>query len=135
MAAKQQETKKRHRKPVKRGLGRPKKSFTDEEIAQMSKYAFEGCQNTTIANLMDISIDTLQLHFKTLLCKKRCERKLRLRQQQNKAAKGGNPALLIFLGKNYLDQTDKRDITSGGEQIGAPTMVVVKPEGTDARKK
>ena len=92
---------------AKRKVGRPKRVFTPEQIEQMENYALAGCQNNTIATLMDIPIVTREDNFRKLLTKKRCERKLTLRSQQNKAAAKGNPALLIFLGKNYLDQADK----------------------------
>ena len=92
-------------------MARPLRKFTDKQIVEMQKYALEGCQNNTIATLMDIPIVTLERRFGKLLTKKRCERKYKLRRDQNKAAKAGNPALLIFLGKNELGQTDKQEIT------------------------
>ena len=94
-------------------LGRPPHKFTNDQINRMSQLALSGCQNNTIATIMDINIDTLLLHFKKLLTQKRCERKYILRTQQNTAAKKGNPALLIFLGKNELDQVDKREEVHG----------------------
>jgi len=102
------EVKKRNRKqPPKRKVGRPRRHFTPEQIEQMENYAFNGCQNNTIACLMGIPQQTLEDNFREQLTKKRAERKLRLRTQQNAAAAKGNPALLIFLGKNYLEQSDK----------------------------
>lgn len=92
---------------AKRKVGRPKRVFTEKEIKEMERYALEGCQTNTIAKLMEIPVQTLEDNFRDKLEKKRCERKLKLREQQNAAAEAGNPALLIFLGKNYLEQTDK----------------------------
>lgn len=89
----------------------------------MGELAFAGCQNNTIATIMDIPIHTLTRHFGKLLSKKRCERKFNLRKQQNKAAEAGVPAMLIFLGKNVLGQKDKQDITSDGESI-TPQIIV-----------
>ncbi len=40
--------------------------------------------------------------------------KLSLRQLQWKNAASGNTALLIFLGKNYLNQTDKSQVDMTG---------------------
>ncbi len=94
-------------KPKKNG--RPERKFTKEQIAEMEKYALAGCQNTTIANLMDIPKETLSRRFGTLLTKRRCERKYILRVAQNKLAGDGNPAMLIFLGKNELEQADKQE--------------------------
>lgn len=76
--------------------------------------AFNGCQNNTIATLMDIPINTLIRHFGKLLTKKRAERKNALREAQTqKAIKTKDTAMLCFLGKNELDQTDKQEIKHG----------------------
>lgn len=40
-----------------------------------------------------------------------------LRRMQWKSAKGGNATMQIWLGKQLLGQTDKQDITSGGESL------------------
>ncbi len=89
--------------------GRPKSTFSDEQIQEMSDYALNGCQNNTIATIMDIPMTSLKRHFGKLLTKKRCERKFKLREAQTKLVKN-NPAMAIFLGKNELNQTDKQVI-------------------------
>ena len=91
----------------KRPVGRPHRIFTDEQINQMGNYALAGCQNNTIAGLMGVPKETIVDNFRQFLWEKRCQRKLTLRKQQNKAAKAGVPSLLIFLGKNDLEQTDQ----------------------------
>ncbi|WP_378619579.1 hypothetical protein [Nitratireductor sp. GCM10026969] len=35
-----------------------------------------------------------------------------LRRQQFKAAEGGHPTMLVWLGKQYLDQTDKQEVNA-----------------------
>lgn len=95
---------------TKRPVGRPKRKFTDAQIKRMGDLALEGCQNNTIATLMDIPKETLVVNFGQLLTKKRCQRKLNLRRWQNKSAKSGIPSLLIFLGKNDLGQADKQEV-------------------------
>jgi len=40
--------------------------------------------------------------------------KIRLRQMQWKAAENGNTSMLIWLGKQYLGQTDRNDMSIGG---------------------
>lgn len=103
--------------------GRPKREFTDEQVKQILDYAFHGCQNNTIATLMDIPINTLTRHFGKLLTKKRCERKYELRKAQDKAVSAGNPALLIFLGKNELKQKDKQEFEHSGEVSLLPPQI------------
>jgi hypothetical protein len=105
--------KKKVAKKAKRKVGKPKRVFTDAQIKKMKKLALNGCQNNTIASIMGIPVQTIVDNFREVLTKKRAERKNDLRTHQNTAAKKGNPALLIFLGKNELDQADKQDIDLG----------------------
>jgi len=103
--------KKTTKKRAKRNpVGRPQTVFTAAQIVKMSKLALNGCQNGTIASIMDIPKNTLLDNCRLLLSKKRAERKNKLRTLQMTAARKGNPALLIFLGKNELEQADKHDI-------------------------
>jgi hypothetical protein len=111
--AKKKVKKKKRVSAKQKKLGRPPHSFTAHQINHMSQLALSGCQNNTIATIMDIDGETLMRHFKELLTKKRCERKYKLRKLQDATAKKGNPALLIFLGKNELGQADKQDIEHG----------------------
>ena len=96
--------------------GRPKASFSDEEIAEIEQYALDGCQTGTIATLTGIAYNTLDRHFGKNLTKKRAERKQKLRVNQNKLSEN-NPAMAIFLGKNELGQTDKIEKTAGESKV------------------
>lgn len=90
-------------------MARPLRKFTNEQINQMQEYALTGCQNNTIATLMDIPIVTLVRRFGKLLTIKRAERKYKLRKAQNeKALISKDTGMLCFLGKNELGQTDKQ---------------------------
>ncbi len=110
-------------------MARPKTEFTEKQIVQMQEYALEGCQNNTIATLMDIPKTTLIRRFGHLLHKKRCERKLTLRKLQLAQAKN-SPAMAIFLGKNELGQTDKQD---GGAAL--PYQLVIRRKAEPAKPK
>lgn len=90
-------------------VGRPKRTYTKEQVKKIEECAFHGCQTETIATLTEIPASTLRDNFRGLLAKKRAERKLELRKAQDRQAQVGNSALLIFLGKNELEQTDTRD--------------------------
>ncbi len=52
-----------------------------------------------------------KLHYKKSFSEiykvKRVKGKVSLRRSQMQLANAGNPAMLIFLGKNYLDQSDR----------------------------
>ena len=100
-------------------MARPKRKFTDEQVAEIEKYALAGCQNNTIATLMDIPIHTLTRHYGKFLTKKRCERKYKLRLAQDLLV-NTNVAMAIFLGKNELGQTDKQEVKHGvTEELGS----------------
>jgi hypothetical protein len=101
------------------GAGRPKKLVTPEELEKAGSYAFEGCQNNTICTLMgwDDNFIDQRKDLREFFTKKRAERKLWLKKQQNKTAKGKSKSaatMQIFLGKNELDQTDHQKIDIGG---------------------
>ena len=107
----------------KKKTGRPLKSYTLAQIKKMERLALNGCQNNTIATIMDIPHESMVRRFGKLMTKKRCERKNILRKQQNLAAKKGNPALLIFLGKNELGQADKQEMAVTGEMRLLPPII------------
>lgn len=110
-------------------VGKPKRVFTDEQIGEMGDLALAGCQTKTIASLMDIPRETIDSRpdIQQLLSKKRAERKLTLREQQNDSSKKGNVTMQIWLGKQVLDQKDKQDITSGDKPIPAQIIIFAKP--------
>ncbi len=95
------------------GAGKPKKVITPAQMRKAEGYAFDGCQNGTIATLMgwaDAFISERN-DIRKRLTKKRAERKVWLRQTQDQHAEGGNGAAMsIFLGKNELGQTDKTEV-------------------------
>ena len=99
----------------KNPVGRPQTVFTTAQINQMNQLALNGCVNGTIASIMDIPLQTLVDNCRGMLIKKRAERKNNLRKLQLTTAKNGNPALLIFLGKNELGQADKQEVEHSGE--------------------
>ena len=97
----------------------PKRKIDEQEVI---KYALAGCYTKTISRLTGIPEETLRRRCGDLISEKRAERKYILRVQQNAAAKKGNPALLIFLGKNELNQADKQELSGPG---GAPIPVSI----------
>lgn len=63
-------------------------------------------------------------------------KRIRLRKWQWRAAERGNTAMMIWLGKQYLDQTDKRkdqiDHTTKGNEIQASPVIVIPANGSEA---
>ena len=96
-------------------MGRPKK--------EINKVDFEGlcelmCTAEEISGWFDCSVDTIERWCKLTYSEtfaevfkvKSASGKISLRRSQFQAAKDGNSALLIWLGKQYLGQTDKIEI-------------------------
>ena len=94
----------------KKSVGRPRKYNLDTK--QVEQLAGFGCTDTEIASFFDISRTTLERNYEHYLTKGREEGKIRLRQYQWASAKKGNVAMLIWLGKQLLGQTDKQEITT-----------------------
>ena len=108
--------------------GRPKRVFTDEQIAIAEEYAYKWCQDRTIATKLGVDKDVLVRNLGPRLKLKRAEAKFDLRSLQMEQARK-NPIMQIFLGKNYLDQADKTELTGkDGAPLVAPT-IIVQPKG------
>ena len=69
-----------------------------------------GCTYIEIGKYFGCSEKVIRTRFRKEFEQGQEEMKLTLRQLQWKHAQGGNTALLIFLGKNYLNQTDKSQV-------------------------
>jgi hypothetical protein len=72
--------------------------------------AFIGATNVEIAEFCGCSVDTLTRRFADVLVKSRAGLRAKLRRAQMKAALGGNTTMLIWLGKQMLNQSDKVEI-------------------------
>ena len=95
-----------------------KTKLTPAQWKKMGEMAKDGCQNGTIARLMDLAEQTItdNKQIRDFLHKKRCEGKRELRKAQRETAiDAKNPTMQIFLGKNILDQADKREARVSGE--------------------
>ena len=92
----------------KKSVRRPKKYNLDTK--QVEQLAGFGCTDTEIASFFDISRTTLERNYEHYLTKGRESGKIRLRQYQWASAKKGNVAMLIWLGKQLLGQSDKQEI-------------------------
>lgn len=107
--------KKIENKETKKNLGgRPSK------LPLINKEHFEGmcriqCTKDEICGILDIDEGTLtkwcketyNLGFSDIYKKKSSTGKMSLRRQQFKSAEAGNVTMQIWLGKQYLGQTDK----------------------------
>lgn len=93
-------------------LGRPKKIVNEEE---MQKLCALHCTRIEIAGWFNISEDTIERrmeewgyeNFTRFFEEHSAPGKISLRREQYSKAIKGNTTMLIWLGKQYLGQTDK----------------------------
>ena len=91
-------------------VGRPKKYNLDtKQIEQLASF---GCTNIEIASFFGCDESLIRKSYSEYIAKGRDSGKIRLRQYQWASAKKGNVAMLIWLGKQMLGQTDKQEITT-----------------------
>lgn len=122
-------------KPTGEPNGRPRR---DDEIDldAVHELALDGCTVNEIAGCIGFSHSTFAEIAKrdpveTVIREARMERRKRLRKLQWQAAESGNPALLIWLGKQELEQRDiSRHELAGVE--GEP--IEMKHDGTVGAK-
>ena len=89
-------------------MGRPKKYIID--TAEVEKLSSFGCTTREIADFFGCPENVISGRYKEFTTKGRTALKKRLRMAQIKAALGGNVVMMIWLGKQYLEQTDKNEM-------------------------
>lgn len=100
-------------------MGRPKKNITKEQWASIDYMCVIHCTGEEIAGVLGMDYDTLNR-----ICKEQKETsiseyikehqnggKMSLRRAQWKAAEKGNVSMLIWLGKQWLGQTEKQEVS------------------------
>ncbi len=84
--------------------GRPRAKIDGAKVREMIS---EGSKVKEIAAYFGVTDDTIINNFSEELSKGRADRNISLRRYQIRAAKAGNSAMLVWLGKQYLGQSDK----------------------------
>lgn len=87
----------------KKSVGRPKIEI-DEEL--LYKLATIHCTMREMVDIMGVSQDTLKRNYAHIIAKGKSEGKMRLRRKQVEVAMQGSHAMLIWLGKQMLGQSD-----------------------------
>jgi len=93
---------------------RGKKDISIEK--QVEKLSSYGLTNKEIAEALGYDDSTLKRKFEIFLTKGKANLKQRLKKKQIQVAMGGNVSMLIWLGKQYLDQSEKV-VETGDYQI------------------
>lgn len=91
-------------KTDKRGPGRPKAKIKGEDVYKLASI---GCTLNEIADFHSVDVNTIRRRFKKELVKGKANLKLRLRKSQlTKGVEKLDTTMLIWLGKQMLNQTD-----------------------------
>lgn len=101
-------------------IGRPLKVLTKTEWNTVEKLCELQCTLIEIASCLGIHSETLSrcikdeydLSFPLYFAQKRTGGKIALRRAQFKSATSGSIPMMIWLGKQYLEQTDQQNITA-----------------------
>ena len=99
----------------KRKRGRPKLDIDPDKVEMLASF---GCSTVEIAKLHNCDEHTIRKRFRSELERGRESMKIKLRQLQWKQAENGNTSLLIFLGKQYLGQSDRNELELVGNLEG-----------------
>lgn len=112
-------------------MSRPKMEIDWNKV---DKYLKAQCDGVGIAGILGIHPETLydavkekfNIGFSEYSAKKKSEGKELLRSKQFDLALEGDKTMLIWLGKQYLEQRDKsdKDITTGGEKLTTSPFTV-----------
>lgn len=86
------------------GRGENKTVIPPDEVEKLAQLH---CSSEEIAAFFGVPSQTLVANFGDIIQKARAEMKVALRRSQIKLALDGNCTMLIWLGKQYLNQSDK----------------------------
>ena len=84
-------------------VGRDQKIIPPEEVFKLASI---GCKDSEIGDWFGVDTNTLRYNFSVELLKGREALKQSLRRAQLTVALNGNPTMLIWLGKQYLGQSE-----------------------------
>ena len=88
-------------------MGRTRIDIDEKKVLRLAKL---GATNTDIAYVVGCSENVIRARFGEIVAKGRATRRNSLRRWQWKAASEGNIAMMIWLGKQYLDQSEKSEV-------------------------
>jgi AraC-like DNA-binding protein len=87
------------------------KNIDPDKVQMLATF---GCSITEIARFFAVDESTIRNKFRDEIQVGKEQMKIKLRQLQWKHAENGNTALLIFLGKQYLGQSEKNEVEMFG---------------------
>lgn len=119
--------------------GRPTKEF---DLAEVEKLGMLGATAAEMAAWFGASLRTIERRmgmkegaFRAAYDRGFGRLKISLRRQQIEAAKAGNTAMLIWLGKQLLEQADKREIKEEATLTQKTATLELTPEDEEFLKR
>lgn len=95
-------------------MGRPRIQIDRKLLEDLASI---GCTTPEMARILGVSEDTLERRFAGIIEKGRANLDMSLRRKQVEVAQTGNVTMLIWLGKQRLDQKDKVETTKGTDRL------------------
>lgn len=95
-------------------MARPKLKIDPEQVRKLAAIQ---CSLEEMASILGCSHDTLERRFASVIKDGRNNGKMSLKRKQYEVAMTGNVGMLIWLGKQYLGQSDKSEIDIGDKPI------------------
>ena len=114
-------------------MGRPKANIDWKRVDHLLTCQ---CDGVGIAGILGVSADTLyracqeehNIGFADYSAQKKSEGKELLRAKQFETAMNGNVTMQIWLGKQHLNQKDRKDMTSNDQTLGMSITVETPDE-------
>jgi len=95
-------------------VAKPKKPVDPDVVRRLASLH---CTIEEIAAVVGCSRDTLERRFRAQIHEGKERGKVSLRRKQWKLAMSGNATMLIWLGKQLLEQSDKIENKNSGETV------------------
>jgi hypothetical protein len=102
--------------------GRPRLKLDEEQIEKLAGFLLT---NAEIASFFGCSPDTIERNYAAAIKRGRDFGHASLRRTQMVRALGGSDTMLIWLGKNQLNQRDNFDVTSGNRPLEGVKQVFI----------
>lgn len=119
-------------------MARPRLKIDPQQVEALAALH---CTNVEIAAFFGCHVDTVRDRFSTELAKGREKGKIKLRRLQWQSAENGNVTMQIFLGKQYLGQSDRTTLeTVNGdtdrpfEEMSDEELLKIRDESKRAKK-
>lgn len=99
-------------------------AIDNEQLELLASY---GCTNAEIAAMARISVRTLQRSYLEYVDRGRVNLAMSLRRKQTQMALEGNVAMLIWLGKQYLGQSERQNTDANLNHTATITVDLSEP--------